>query len=248
MQKAFRPYLISLLITLVTFVGIGTFTSTNHIEIPQDINKRLVAGRVDGPQQTIPALENAYNSSVAILASNMRVIGSGVVLKHEESQPIEVLTALHVVKHMYPNPIFFGLIRNGQLHLSLISKIDTDNDLALLVTVRPAEDDGPEVPLAKDEPVLGSPAWVIGNPRGILGNISYGIISNILTVDDGSKYYRIDTALYYGNSGGGVFNYKGELIGIAHAVEVRPTGPTTTELVPGGGLAIALPSIKRLLK
>jgi len=82
-----------------------------------------------------------------------------------------------------------------------------------------------------DEYFVGETAIAIGNPNGEGLSVTQGIVSvdneNIsLAIDKTSRNYRsvrIDTALYGGNSGGGVFNAKGELIGIANA------GSTTQE-------------------
>ncbi|MDE5548142.1 MAG: S1C family serine protease [Clostridia bacterium] len=72
---------------------------------------------------------------------------------------------------------------------------------------------------------VGETAIAIGNPEGEGISVTKGIVSvdneNIaLKIDNVARYYRslrIDTSLYSGNSGGGLFNEKGELIGITNA-------------------------------
>lgn len=72
---------------------------------------------------------------------------------------------------------------------------------------------------------VGEKAIAIGNPNGEGISVTQGIVcvdsENIsLSIDGTSRYYRsvrVDTALYHGNSGGGLFNGKGELIGLANA-------------------------------
>ncbi len=72
---------------------------------------------------------------------------------------------------------------------------------------------------------VGETAIAIGNPEGEGISVTKGIVSvdneNIaLQIDGTGRYYRslrIDTSLYSGNSGGGLFNEKGELIGITNA-------------------------------
>ncbi len=72
---------------------------------------------------------------------------------------------------------------------------------------------------------VGETAIAVGNPEDEGMSVTEGIVSVdseyvTLSVDGTSRQYRsmrIDTALYEGNSGGGVFNEDGELIGLANA-------------------------------
>lgn len=72
---------------------------------------------------------------------------------------------------------------------------------------------------------VGDTAIAIGNPNDEGISVTKGIISTVdeyiyLNIDGTMRSYRsirIDTALYSGNSGGGLFNANGELIGLANA-------------------------------
>ncbi len=72
---------------------------------------------------------------------------------------------------------------------------------------------------------VGETAIAIGNPESLGISVTEGIVSVendyiTLSIDGTERSYRsirIDTALYSGNSGGGLFNVKGELIGITNA-------------------------------
>lgn len=76
-----------------------------------------------------------------------------------------------------------------------------------------------------DEYHVGETAITIGNAEGYGLSATQGIVSVdneyiTLSFDGTSRIYRsirIDTALYSGNSGGGLFNAQGKLIGIANA-------------------------------
>lgn len=71
----------------------------------------------------------------------------------------------------------------------------------------------------------GQTAIAVGNPEGEGISVTQGIVSVdseyiTLNIDGTDRLYRsirIDTALYGGNSGGGLFNADGELIGITNA-------------------------------
>lgn len=72
---------------------------------------------------------------------------------------------------------------------------------------------------------VGETAIAVGNTEGEGISVTKGIISVdnetiALDIDGTTRYYRamrIDTAIYSGNSGGGLFNNAGELIGITNA-------------------------------
>ena len=72
---------------------------------------------------------------------------------------------------------------------------------------------------------VGETAIAIGNPENEGISVTQGIVSVdseeiTLQIDSTARAYRslrIDTAIYGGSSGGGLFNVKGELIGITNA-------------------------------
>ena len=97
----------------------------------------------------------------------------------------------------------------------------------------------PALPLAAALPEIGSKAYVIGSP-GLsagwvaTGSLTSGVVSNIL-IDD---YLQLDASINHGNSGGPVFNGRGEVIGIATGL---------IEGKPGINFAISVTRIKRVL-
>ena len=92
--------------------------------------------------------------------------------------------------------------------------------------------------------------WIlaIGNPFGLGGSVSSGIISAVTrTTGSGSaydRYLQTDAAINRGNSGGPMFDMKGQVIGINNAI-YSPTGGSV-----GIGFAIpaetAAPIVERL--
>ncbi len=103
-----------------------------------------------------------------------------------------------------------------------------ENDIAVLrgslSALRALNPDVKAVTLA-DGYYVGETAIAIGNPEGDGLSVTQGIISTEnedITLEMGGVYrsyrsLRIDTPLYQGNSGGGLFNLNGELIGITNA-------------------------------
>lgn len=67
-----------------------------------------------------------------------------------------------------------------------------------------------------DTITIGEDILAIGNPAGLEGTVSKGIISGIREVDD-IKFIQITAPISPGSSGGPVFNLAGKVIGVATA-------------------------------
>ena len=92
-----------------------------------------------------------------------------------------------------------------------IVKVDPLHDLALLAT---GTGNISPVTIAKtaaqDERII-----VIGNPLDHKGMVVRG---RITTIDDDGTIY-IDAHVFFGNSGGGMYNLKGQLLGVVRGIE-----------------------------
>lgn len=95
-----------------------------------------------------------------------------------------------------------------------ISKIDETPDLDLVVATTTLTHTKPLLLGDSDSITLGQDIVVIGNPQGLEGTISKGIISGIRE-SNGMKWLQISAPISPGSSGGPVFNLKGEVIGVA---------------------------------
>lgn len=141
--------------------------------------------------------------------------GSGVIISSEGY----ILTCNHVVEGASSVKV---TLRNGTDYTAVLVGSDEASDLAVLK-------------ISSDEPftyveqghsahlIAGEQVVAIGNPLGLLGgSVTVGYISaterNIVT-SDGTEMTLIqtDAAINSGNSGGGLFNLAGELIGIVNA-------------------------------
>jgi serine protease Do len=83
----------------------------------------------------------------------------------------------------------------------------------------------PAVKLSTKAPRVGDWALAVGNPFGLGGTVTAGIVS-ALARDIGSgpyDYMQIDAAVNRGNSGGPTFNLDGEVIGVNTAI-FSPSG------------------------
>jgi S1-C subfamily serine protease len=92
-----------------------------------------------------------------------------------------------------------------------IAGIDAARDIALLRV----EGQGPALALT-DSASVGETVYAIGNPEGLEGTFSQGIVSGIRAVGD-YRFLQITAPISPGSSGGPVLNERGEAIGVATA-------------------------------
>ena len=211
------------------------------------------------PQHSVaPQIKNIYDSSVSVGDKDMNVSGSGTILVNKKGSPMEVLTAAHVIRGMEKKwierkekKLGEPLLAEFYVYLSykdtpkkmVVKKIDEKRDLALLVGETKEMANGPYVKVSNNFPNIGDFVWVIGSPMGDTRTTTTGIVSNF-EKSDGRGLIRISAPMFFGNSGGGVFNSDLELIGVAHAIQ----SIAGIIFVPGGNFAVDTWEIQAFLK
>ena len=158
-------------------------------------------------------------------------LGSGFVVDGKEGL---VVTNNHVIDGA--DEIILNFHDGSKLKVDKVLGRDTKTDLALLKVT-------PKKPLAAVK--FGSSAnmkvgdWVmaIGNPFGLGGSVTVGIVSaKQRDIQSGpyDDYIQTDAAINKGNSGGPLFNMDGDVIGVNTAI-ISPTGGSI-------GIGFAVPS------
>jgi serine protease Do len=143
-----------------------------------------------------------------------------------------IVTNNHVVDHAVKVEV---LTDSGATFDAKVVGTDAESDLALIKV--DGHTDFPFVKLAAATPKIGEWVVAMGNPFGLGGTVTAGIVSaqgrDIGTglYDD---YIQIDAPINRGNSGGPTFNLKGEVIGVNTAI-YSPSGGSV-------GIAFAIPS------
>ena len=162
--------------------------------------------------------------------------GSGVIITPDGY----IATCNHVVSGASKIIVY---LQDGTEYEASVVGADTMTDLAVIkidATGLPAASVG-----SSGDALIGDTVYAIGNPLGALASsVSDGIISGLdrlVTVEDVEMtLMQTNAAVNPGNSGGGLFNSRGELIGIVNA---KATG----ENVEGIGFAIPLDSALPIL-
>jgi len=112
---------------------------------------------------------------------------------------------------------------------------DSSRDLALLSI--PGAAANPLHIAGSDAVSVGDEIFVIGNPQGMEGTLSTGIVSSVRELDSG-KLLQITAPISPGSSGGPVLNTAGSVIGVA--VATIKGGQNLNLAVPASYLATLL--------
>ncbi|HXC73003.1 MAG TPA: trypsin-like peptidase domain-containing protein [Pyrinomonadaceae bacterium] len=108
--------------------------------------------------------------------------------------------------------------------------VDAEGDLALLKIDTPATQVRP-LPLDKTSPQEGESVVVIGNPLGLEGSVTNGIVSAVRDIPTFGRIIQITAPISSGSSGSPVVNMQGQVIGIA-----------TLQITGGQSVNFAIPS------
>ena len=162
--------------------------------------------------------------------------GSGFIVLSEQGAP-RIITNRHVVSDTDRISVRFA---NGVRADATLLGSDAETDLALLRVEGFDAESAEIVPVVlgdSDKASLGSPVLAVGNPFGLGGTVTSGIVSargrelgSSVFVD----FIQTDAAINPGNSGGPLFNEQGEVIGVNTAIFTR-TGAWA-------GIGFAIPS------
>ena len=156
-------------------------------------------------------------------------LGSGFIISADGY----VVTNNHVVEH--GGKMVTVTLDSGKEVKAKVIGTDPKTDLALLKMTEGS--DYPYVKFAKTLPRIGDWVLAIGNPFGLGGTVTAGIVS-AEGRDIGSgpydQFIQIDAPINKGNSGGPTFNLKGEVVGVNTAI-FSPSGGSV-------GLGFAIPA------
>ena len=158
-----------------------------------------------------------WNRNTGNVEETMYSQGSGVVVANNGY----VLTNYHVIEG---GDSFKVLLPNGEKAEANLVGSDSPLDLAVLqVQGDAAYQLVPAAIGSSSNLIVGSTAIAIGNPGGedLANTVTQGVVSALerssVYSDNTTRnvdYIQHDASINSGNSGGGLFNYKGELIGI----------------------------------
>ena len=180
---------------------------------------------------------NVRSADGRITPGNM---GSGFVYSDDGY----IITNNHVIDNAEKVTITF---LDGESYIAQIIGTDSDLDLAVL-KVKVGSTYLQPIPIGDSSQLkVGQEIAAIGNPFGLSGSMTSGIISQmgrLLPQDSGYSIpdvIQTDAAINPGNSGGPLLNMKGEVVGINTAIQ-SATGEFT-----GVGFAVPSNTVKKVI-
>jgi len=239
------PFLAGIAATLVALIAYGLINPPPRPLTTGDVNQAIasaLASQTPGPARSELVYAAVRGSLVLIQvdetadAPSAYGLGAGVVVNDQGA----VLTALHVVDQATAIKVTFA---DGSVSAARIATRDPATDIAVL-----QPDTSPQniVPATIGNPAamrIGSEAYIVGNPFGLYGSLSAGVVSGLdrSFQQPGSNQVlrgliQVDAAVNPGNSGGPLVDRGGRVVGIVTAL----VNPTHEDVFIGIGLAVPI--------
>ncbi|MFW6107859.1 MAG: tetratricopeptide repeat protein, partial [bacterium] len=145
-------------------------------------------------------------------------------------KPDVVATNLHVTRGAVAG---HAKIVGGKMKHDVLGQVgmDQENDLVLL---KLKDVKAPTLRLAKQAVEVGDAVFAVGNPQGLEGTFSDGLVSGVRKLK-GRKLLQVTAPLSKGSSGGPVLNEPGRVVGVA--VAAAEGGQNLNFAIPAPALA-----------
>jgi putative serine protease PepD len=185
--------------------------------------------------------------------------GSGVVIDGKG----HVLTNNHVVSGAGNGASLNVTLHDGRTYKATVAGTDPSTDLAVITLSSPPEDLKPIALGNSDDLRVGDPVMAVGNPLGLAGTVTTGIVSAlnrpVTTSGDeggGSPFQQSEpvvtnaiqtsAAINPGNSGGALVNASGQLVGINSSIATLGASGSSQGGSIGIGFAIPVNEAKTI--
>lgn len=202
-----------LILSLLTFYSFALLAQ-DLADLFEDIKKSVVTIYVQESLNTGTGDPRTFTSSEGL--------GSGVLINDDV-----IITASHVVANADRIMVQFY---DGEAVPATVTRLSRMADVAVITLARPHSD--PHVARIGDSDAMriGEDIFVVGAPMGLPYSLSRGIISgkhaehNFSNDGKSLEFFQTDASINTGNSGGPMFNFRGEVVGIVSSILTRSGG------------------------
>ena len=167
-----------------------------------------------------------------------------------------IITNYHVVEGADLIEVQF---KSGYKVYGEVVATDTDSDLAIIQVDVPEGELHPLKMGSSTDLRVGDGVIAIGNPYGLVGTITYGIVSakgrtmESLRVAESGSYFstgdiiQTDANINPGNSGGPLLNLQGEVVGVNRAIQTSGMSSLGDPINTGIGFAVSVDIVNRVV-
>lgn len=209
------------------------------------------------PDTAVPldgSLEALYKSVIPGVVAIQTDTGLGSGFVYDDSG--HIVTNQHVIEGASTVEVSFS---SGFKAFGTVVASDTDADVAVIKVDAPASEIHPLSIGDSSTLQVGQPVVAIGNPFGLTGTMTLGIVSGLGRTQPASQagpngffstadIIQTDAAINPGNSGGPLFNLDGQVIGINQSIRTDTFNQTTGNAVNSGvGFSISINLVKRVI-
>ena len=236
LQKTLSLFLLVAVFASCILMGGATAASAESPELsPADLYEQNV-------NSTVGITTSGKTDSRYGYGYTFQAAGSGFIITEDGY----ILTNHHVVEDS--DTVTVATFDDETYDAKVIG-YDESNDIAILKIE--AENLKPVTIGDSDKLRVGDTVYAIGNPLGELTfSLTHGIVSalsrNVTTGSHTMNLIQTDCAINSGNSGGALFNSRGEVVGITNA-KYSASGFTSEAEIDNVGFAIPVNSVTRIV-
>ena len=256
MNKRFSILLVLLFLVLATLAC--SFSSLSFLDKPVAEDREVVVTTINAiniEEGDLPVLYREINPGVVAIRALTEEgggLGTGFVWDSEG----HIVTNFHVVESATDLEVDFP---SGFKTRAQVLGADPDSDLAVLSLDKLP----PELTVLtlgnNQDLAVGQTVIAIGNPQGLNGTMTQGIISALGRTLDSLHFapgggvfatgniIQTDAAINPGNSGGPLINLNGEVVGINSAISTTNIDVTGQPINSGLGFAISIDTAKNVI-
>jgi len=239
-------------------VGLAPIAPPAAPALPSSSQSSPTSGEPLNPAARQDVLTGLYDQvspsvvAIQVTTQNGGSLGSGFVYDTQG----HIITNYHVVDGAQKVEVDFT---SGYKTYGNVIGTDLDSDLAVVKVDAPAEELHPVKMGDSSALRVGQTVVAIGNPFGLNGTMTIGIVSALgRTLDSehtapGGSFFtagdiiQTDAAINPGNSGGPLFNLDGEVIAVNRAIRTTNFTSTGEPVNSGIGFSISVNVVKRVV-
>jgi S1-C subfamily serine protease len=269
MQDNFRRFIFALAIfaaALLVFTAIRNwqedrvmvkeaFTAPTNASLSNDVIPGLVRLDEEYTRLAAKVLPSVVSVNTTSLVQNYQSFGPFVVPGQVEAQKGigsgaivskegHIITNYHVIEGVQMVQV---TTNDNKSYKARVINGSKSRDIALL-KIESDRKDFPALTFAdSDKTRVGQVVFAVGNPFGLSGTVTQGIISarDRHLSDGANDYLQTDTVINPGNSGGPLVNIRGEILGINVAIY---RGDQRVQAWQGVGLAVPANQARQVIE